>query len=487
MKHENRQIPKLLGMVLTALLFFGVLTITLAQTTEHIAEKALAATVYLEMQDSTGETLSIGSGFFVRQNLIVTNYHVIEGAASGTAKLVGKHTKYTIEGITATEKFNDLAILKVSASGIKPLPLVANSDRVKIGGQVYVAGNPKGLEGTFSDGIISSKRGGYANQRLQMTAPISPGSSGGPVLNTRGEVIGVSFMTIEGGQNLNFAIPSNYIKTLLSLSNKVRPLSRVSSTVSAETYFRRGYMKYESGDYQGALAAFDNAIRLKPDAAEAYVNRGNVKGKLGQLNAAIADFDTAIRLRPDLVDAYVNRGSAKNTLGLHNAAIADYDTAIRLKPDDAEAYVNRGSAKYKLGQFNAAISDYDTAIRLKSDYAEAYLGRGLAKDTLGQSNVAITDFDTAIRLKPNYAEAYINRGSAKGKLGQFNAAISDYDTAIRLKPDLAEAYVNRGIAKASLNRTGEAKRDIRIALRLAEKAGNARLKASIQEILRMLE
>ena len=296
MEYEDRQIPKLLGMALTVLLFFGTLTITPAQTTEQIAEKALAATVYLEMQDSNGEILSIGSGFFVRQDLIVTNYHVIEGAARGTAKLVGKHTKYTIEGITATERSNDLAILKVSVSGIKPLPLVENSDRVKIGAQIYVAGNPKGLEGTFSDGIISSKRGGYADARLQMTAPISPGSSGGPVLNTQGEVIGVSFMTIEGGQNLNFAIPSNYIKTLVSLSNRVRPLSRVSSTVSAETYFRRGYMKYESGDYQGVIAAFDSAIRLKPDYAEAYYNRGLAKAKLNRTWKAKRDLQTALRL-----------------------------------------------------------------------------------------------------------------------------------------------------------------------------------------------
>ena len=330
MKHEDRQIPKLLGMALTVLLFFGTLTITPAQTTEQIAEKALAATVYLEMMDSNGEILSIGSGFFVRHDLIVTNYHVIEGAARGTAKLVGKHTKYTIEGITATERSNDLAILKVSASGIKPLHLVENSDRVKIGAQIYVAGNPKGLEGTFSDGIISSKRGGHAYGRLQMTAPISPGSSGGPVLNTRGEVIGVSSMTIEGGQNLNFAIPSNYIKTLVSLSNRVRPLSRVSSTVSAETYFIRGNMRYDLGDYQGAIAAFDSAIQLKPDAAEAYVNRGYVKGELGQLNAAIADFDTAIRLKPDLAEAYVNRGVAKASLNRTSGAKRDLQTALRL-------------------------------------------------------------------------------------------------------------------------------------------------------------
>ena len=554
MKREDRQIPRLIGLGLIILLCFAIHTITSAQTTEHIAEKVLAATVYLEMMDGTGEILSIGSGFFVRQNLIATNYHVIEGAAKGTAKLVGKYIKYTIEGVTATEKYNDLVLLKVSAPGIKPLPL-GDSDRVKIGARIYVAGNPKGLEGTFSEGIISSKRGGYANQRLQMTAPISPGSSGGPVLNVRGEVIGVSFMTVEGGQNLNFAIPSNYLKTLLALSNTVRPLSRVSPSISAETYFMRGYMKGESGDYQGAIAAYNVAIRLKPAYAIAYHNRGSAKYRLGQLNAAISDFDTAIRLKPDYVNTYNDRGVAKSDLGQPDAAIADFDTAIRLEPDLADGYYNRGLAKYRLGQLdaaiadfdtaillkpayaiayhnrgsakyrlgqpdaaisdfnitirlrpgyaiayynrglvkdnlgqlNAAIADYDTAIRLKPDYAIAYYNRGLVKDNLGQPDAAITDYDTAIRLKPDYAEAYSNRGLAKYNLGQPDAAIADYDTAIRLRPDLTEAYYNRGLAKARLNRTWEAKRDLRTALRLAEKAGNAHLKASIQEMLRMLE
>ena len=364
MQYKIDRPPKQLSAILITLLLFTIHATTSGQTTEQLAEKALAATVYLEMMDSAGKTISIGSGFFVRQDLIVTNYHVIEGAARGTAKLVGKHTKYAIEGITATERSNDLAILKVSTSGIKPLPLVENSDRVKIGAQIYVAGNPKGLEGTFSDGIISSKRGGYANQRLQMTAPISPGSSGGPVLNTRGEVVGVSFMTIEGGQNLNFAIPSNYIKTLVSLSNRVRPLSRVSSTVSAETYFVRGYMKGESGNYQGAIAAYNSAIRLKPDLAEAYYNRGLAKGKLGQHNAAIIDYDNAISLKPDYVNAYVGRGVAKADLGQLNVAISDFDIAIRLKPDDAYAYYYRGLAKAMLNRTSEAKQDLRTALRL---------------------------------------------------------------------------------------------------------------------------
>ena len=179
MKHQNKSLWQLLLITPAIVLIFCTISTAPAQTVPEIAEKALAATVYLEMKDSNGKTLGFGSGFFVKPNLIATNYHVIAGAASGTAKLVGKSATYKIEGFTATDEDNDLALLKVSAYGIKPL-LLGNSNAVRIGDTVYVAGNPKGLEGTFSDGIISSRRDKYTKERFQMTAPISPGSSGGP-------------------------------------------------------------------------------------------------------------------------------------------------------------------------------------------------------------------------------------------------------------------------------------------------------------------
>ena len=92
----------------------GLLYSTLSNTPQQIAEKALAATVFLDMQDSNGVPLSWGSGFFVRHNLIATSHHLIKGAAQGTAKLVGQENKYTIEGITAKDETNDLALLKVT-------------------------------------------------------------------------------------------------------------------------------------------------------------------------------------------------------------------------------------------------------------------------------------------------------------------------------------------------------------------------------------
>ena len=515
----RRRLPCITGAVL---LLLSITTGASALTTEQLAEKALAATVFLEMKDSTGTTLSFGSGFFVKPNQIATNFHVIEGAAQGTAKLVGKYTRYQIEGIVATDKDNDLAVLKVTASGVTPLPL-GDSDTVNIGAKVYVAGNPKGLEGTFSDGLIS-RRESYPKKRLQMTAPISPGSSGGPVLNSAGKVIGISVAVHRAldAQNLNFAIPSNYLKALLAKARPAKPLSQNSQSISAETYWHRGHGKRALKQYAAAIADYDTAIRLKPDYAFAYYSRGLAKYGLKQYAAAIADYTAFIGLRPDDAFAYLDRGVAKAELKQYFAAISDYDMAIRLKPDLGLAYYNRGNAKYYLQQYAAAIVDYTQAIRLDPDFAadyllnrgsakanlaqydaaiadytaviglrpndaSAYYNRGQAKDSLKQYFAAIADYDTAIRLKPDYAHAYNNRGLAKYGLKQYAAAIADYTQAIRLKPDNAKAYHNRGKAKALLGRTREAKQDLWTAWELAVQAGDAEFKADIEKALRLLE
>jgi len=167
----------------------------------------------------------LGSGFFVRDGEVTSNLHVVKGAARGYAKIVGQKARYDIEGITAVDPERDLVVLRISGARASTLTL-GNSDAVQVGETVYAVGNPQGLEGTFSQGIISSIRDVGTDKLLQITAPISPGSSGGPVLNSKGEVIGVSVATFRGGQNLNFAIPSNYLKALLGKAGPTKPLAQ---------------------------------------------------------------------------------------------------------------------------------------------------------------------------------------------------------------------------------------------------------------------
>ena len=197
----------------------GQLPAQTPQTPQQIAKNALAATVLIVMEDTKGQPLSTGSGFFVARGIIATNLHVVEGVFNGYVKRVGMDKTYRIEGIVAMDSLQDLALIRVSDVNSSVLSL-SSSDTVQVGESVYVAGNPIGfLEGTFSNGIVSGVREfRVGSERIQITAPISKGSSGGPVINNKGEVIGVAVSTITAGQNLNFAIPSSY---LIELLNKV--------------------------------------------------------------------------------------------------------------------------------------------------------------------------------------------------------------------------------------------------------------------------
>ena len=211
------------------------------KTPQEIANETLPSTVLLEMEDANGQPHGSGSGFFVGKSEIVTNFHVVEGADKGSAKLFGQDKWYNIEGYTALDVNNDLIILKIKDPDqtIVDTPVLTLGDMssVHTGDPIYAVGNPSGLEGTISDGIISGIRHPDRSQntlytRIQITAPISPGSSGGAVLNTEGEVIGVSVSGVPSlkpiplqnpqnvqyinvAQNLNFAIPSEYVLELI--------------------------------------------------------------------------------------------------------------------------------------------------------------------------------------------------------------------------------------------------------------------------------
>ena len=228
MEYNKKSLLSFIALVL--FLFYGI-TATNAQSPQQIAKKALASTVLLVMEDANGQPLSLGSGFFVRNGQVATNLHVVKGASRGYAKLVDQKTKYDIEGITAVDAGRDLVILNIPVPRAQVISL-GNSDTVQVGEPIYAVGNPRGLEGTFSQGIISSIRKVGTDKILQLTAPISPGSSGGPVLNDKGQVIGVSVATFRGGQNLNFAIPSNYLKVLVRLIGPAKTLSQAKPAES---------------------------------------------------------------------------------------------------------------------------------------------------------------------------------------------------------------------------------------------------------------
>jgi hypothetical protein len=190
-----------------------------------IAKAANGAIVTI-ITATNDKPIAQGTGFLVSADgVIVTNYHVIETGNVAVVKFPDD-TAFLVDGVLATDKVRDLAIIKIHGKPFRTLAL-GDSDDIQVGEEVVAIGNPLSLESTVSNGIISGVRTSkeQGGKFLQTTAPISPGSSGGPLFNMRGDVVGINTLYLEGGENLNFAIPINEAKNLLaSRSTKLTAL-----------------------------------------------------------------------------------------------------------------------------------------------------------------------------------------------------------------------------------------------------------------------
>ena len=179
-----------------------------------------------------GNVVRRGSGFIVSgDGRLITNRHVIEGAESLRVQLSTGEI-YDNVFFVSDDARRDLAILRIPDTGLPGLS-IGDERTAAVGDPVYVFGNPLGLEGTFSDGLISAMRTVDGVSIVQITAPISPGSSGGPVFDARGEVIGVATRTLSEGQNLNMAVPARYAQGLLALNETPQPFAQIAARFSA--------------------------------------------------------------------------------------------------------------------------------------------------------------------------------------------------------------------------------------------------------------
>ena len=157
-----------------------------------------------------------GSAFFIDENTLVTNYHVVQGAEMIELKLADSEDVIRGARVIKASPDYDLAIIRTKQN-YSYLP-VDSLSVPKSGSPIYTIGNPRGLEGTITDGILSGVRELDGIEYLQITAPINPGNSGGPVFDKFGKVIGVATFTFRNSQNLNFAMPIKYIDKCIDIA-----------------------------------------------------------------------------------------------------------------------------------------------------------------------------------------------------------------------------------------------------------------------------
>lgn len=251
-----------------------------------LAREARPGVVLLMIFGADGKEIATGTGFFVSpDDKLVTNWHVAKDAHSIEGHLEAGAT-FKVSGMLAGSPKGDIAILQAEPGKFRALPLgsVAN---VEVGSRVAVIGSPLGLEGTLSEGIVSAKRTlGGDEAWLQITAPISPGSSGSPVLNAKGEVIGVATLHLRGSQALNFAAPSDAVKRLIeeaAASNVIKTFAevrRVTADIWEDSRVKTALAAIQSGDYAEALSQLQSVLKQHPDKGEVWHLQGAVFASL---------------------------------------------------------------------------------------------------------------------------------------------------------------------------------------------------------------
>ena len=214
----------------TAAFFGSTISPVFAQEdVAELVERIGPSVVMIKTFDSGGQPFGQGSGFFLEDGRIVTNTHVIQGAAraeilDSTGRLVGIATY--VEAVSTTA---DLAILPRVATEVRGLTLAADAEP-RVGSRIIVIGAPEGFRHTVSDGLVNAVRDVDSQRLIQISAPISQGSSGGPVLNMSGEVVGVTVMSFSSGQNLNFAVPAQTVGVLAATPPEAASFASVSAT-----------------------------------------------------------------------------------------------------------------------------------------------------------------------------------------------------------------------------------------------------------------
>ena len=265
------------------------------------------------------------------------------------------------------------------------------------------------------------------------------GPTGIVLLAAAGLVLATSVGVFAAGDREDCAATGNPDQSIAACARVIADNTETAAN-RAVAYKNRGNAYYNKKDYDGAIADYNEAIRLDPSQALnyrvlAYVNRARIYFDKKDYDRAIADDSEAIKLDPKLATAYNRRGVAYLNKRDLDRAFADYNEAINLSPNFAAAYNNRGGIHQRRNDFDLAFADYSEAIRRDPNYAIAYNNRGVIYARRYDYAGAIADYGEAIRHKhQNLAQVYNNRGLAHKALGLTEEAIADFNKAQAIDP-----------------------------------------------------
>jgi Flp pilus assembly protein TadD len=415
--------------ITASLLFLNLFAVGQPKLKDLIKDREKAVFKVLTF-DRNNNPLASGSGFFISPNgTAISNVHVFKGAYSVKIKLIdGK--EFNVQYIIDFDESFDLIKFKIEGSNSTFPSLTPYNGRIEKGENVFTIGSPLGLESTVSTGIVSNVREfeGYGRV-IQITAPISHGSSGGTVFNENGYLIGVTTFGITEGQNLNFAVD---IKKILQLKRTLNAtILQYATTFNSDLYMLKGLSEMANNEYQKAVDYFTKYINQKPKNDIGYLRRGNAYKELKNAINAMYDYNKCIELNPQNEIAYSNRGLLKGILGDLSGGFQDCISSLKIN-ENSVAYYNLGWICFEQEDYEQAERAFSDAIKLEPSKASIYNERGQARIQLKKYKEAIQDFTSLIGLEPSNPMAFINRAICYLQLSENNEACKDLKKAKEL-------------------------------------------------------
>ncbi|MEW6364708.1 MAG: trypsin-like peptidase domain-containing protein [Acidobacteriota bacterium] len=360
--------------------------------------------VTIQTYDSLDNAVSMGTGFFLSTSGVVTNYHVVAGAHHAEVKT--KQGVARVDRASAGDQESDLAVLDVSSLVWRPTPLKPGSSMPEVGERVFVIGNPLGLECTVSDGIVSGKPAvDPIGTVIQITCPISPGSSGSPVFNMRGEVVGIASFQVVEGQNLNFAIPIAKATALkIGTGKEMAQLAPVDTKVLDA--FKDPVQKAE---YLYSIGHYDEAARLYEEVVHRDMKNAHMHYLLGRClrqrwpERGLAELQIAIDINPRMADAYYEMGMANFAIHMEDESLIAFAEALKIDPSHFDALVGKASVYFYRKDYDRAAISLERALKIREE-ATALVHLGFCYENLERSADAIAALESALDLGEDSAE-----------------------------------------------------------------------------------
>ena len=437
MKNIKQITTKILYIIFLFLLLFNCPSFP-QLSAQSIFNKVSGAIVHIYSVGFNGNIFAQGSGVVIKEKgYLITNFHVFNYAERLAIKKGNNYLSLdTIIGVNINK---DIVIFKIDTKSYPSIKL-ADPRSIQIGQKVVAIGYPLGLDITISEGIISGLRNDIKDDRhlLQFDAAISHGSSGGAVLNSKGELIGISTASYTGGQNLNLAVSVQDIESvdIRAFNNKkIREYLNNSC---------RGYNAEKSSLFDNAIQYYFKCLNDSINIEIIYDHLGNCYSEKKDVTKAITYWQKSINLNNKYIHPYLSIGKIFIDKKDYSKALDIYKKAFIVDSNNAGIIYNIGVVYYYEKEYNKALDHCLLALKKNSLFADAYSTCGLIYRDIKNFNLAIKYCKKATLIDPSEPIFYINLANIYYKTGKYDLALVNYKKVTELSKNYLIAYEQMG-------------------------------------------